>query len=50
MYANIAGKKKFFSAVFYSQVEHNTLPLNAAKVYFCTINLMGVYVQHYFVK
>ena len=43
-------KKNIFSAIFYSQVEYNTLPLNAAKVYFCTINLMGVYEQQYFVK
>ena len=50
MYANIAGKKNTFSAISYSQVEHNTLPLNAAKVYFYTINLIGVFEQHYFVK
>ena len=32
-------KKNIFSAIFYSQVEYNTLPLNAAKVYFYTKNL-----------
>ena len=43
-------KKNNFSAIFYSQVEYNTLPLNAAKVYFYTKKFMGVYEQHYFVK